>query len=227
MLTLPKAIRAISPSPVSPIAQDDNDDKSALVLHDVDLAREQNPKSPRSVHFRDEGEAPVKPPRPLSPQQQALITLIEAFPSIDGKVVKAVLTASGGQLEPAFNALLGSTLADKEQADRVLTNFTGMSDPDFQEEQPPPRPPRPVQQERQISQDEMYARHLNEHYQAASTGQQKIRQSRTQEQPAMGDRTMRSGGNSQDRDYSFFDGQSVTAAVSTVMQRRTGTLIRS
>ena len=50
---------------------------------------------------------PAKPPRPLSPHQQAENTLIEAFPSIDASVVKAVLSASGGQVEPAFNALLG------------------------------------------------------------------------------------------------------------------------
>jgi len=42
----------------------------------------------------------------MSPQQQAENTLIEAFPSIDTKVVKAVLVASGGKVEPAFNALL-------------------------------------------------------------------------------------------------------------------------
>lgn len=51
---------------------------------------------------------PPKPPRPLSPQQQAENTLKEAFPSIDATVVKAVLSASGGRVEPAFNALLGT-----------------------------------------------------------------------------------------------------------------------
>jgi CUE domain len=51
--------------------------------------------------------APPKPPRPLSSQQQAENTLKEAFPSIDAAVVKAVLIASGGRVEPAFNALLG------------------------------------------------------------------------------------------------------------------------
>lgn len=50
---------------------------------------------------------PPKPPRPLSPQQQAENTLKEAFPSVDTAVVKAVLIASGGRVEPAFNALLG------------------------------------------------------------------------------------------------------------------------
>ena len=54
-----------------------------------------------------EDEAPPMPPRPLSPQQQAENTLKEAFPSIDAAVVKAVLQASGGRVEPAFNALLG------------------------------------------------------------------------------------------------------------------------
>lgn len=54
---------------------------------------------------------PAKPPRPLSPQQQAENTLKEAFPSIDTAVVKAVLIASGGRVEPAFNALLGKLLS--------------------------------------------------------------------------------------------------------------------
>jgi len=54
-----------------------------------------------------EDEAPPMPPRPLNPQQQAENTLKEAFPSIDAAVVKAVLMASGGRVEPAFNALLG------------------------------------------------------------------------------------------------------------------------
>jgi len=54
---------------------------------------------------------PAKPPRPLSPQQQAENTLKEAFPAIDAAVVKAVLHASGGRVEPAFNALLGMKLS--------------------------------------------------------------------------------------------------------------------
>ena len=54
-----------------------------------------------------EEEAPAKPPRPLSPQQQAMQTLKEAFPDIDATVIGAVLQASGGRVEPAFNALLG------------------------------------------------------------------------------------------------------------------------
>lgn len=63
------------------------------------------PGGPKPATVED--EAPPKPPRPLSPQQQAENTLKEAFPSIDAAVVKAVLSASGGRVEPAFNALLG------------------------------------------------------------------------------------------------------------------------
>lgn len=50
---------------------------------------------------------PPMPPRPLSPHQQAETTLKEAFPSIDAGVVKAVLVASGWDVERAFHALLG------------------------------------------------------------------------------------------------------------------------
>jgi hypothetical protein len=42
----------------------------------------------------------------MSPQQVAQNTLVEAFPDIDSNVIKAVLVASGGKVEPAFNALL-------------------------------------------------------------------------------------------------------------------------
>ncbi|KAJ9644548.1 ubiquitin-binding protein cue5 [Coniosporium apollinis] len=107
-----------------------------------------SPKRRPRVSFQDEETPPPKPPRPMSPQAQAEATLIEAFPAVDPKVVKAVLLASNGRVEPAFNALLS------------------MSDPDFQQEEaPPPQPPRPTQAQRQLESDEMYARQLAEHYQ--------------------------------------------------------------
>ncbi|KAI9734823.1 MAG: ubiquitin-binding protein cue5 [Cirrosporium novae-zelandiae] len=101
---------------------------------------------------------PVKPPRPMSPQQQAENTLKDAFPSIDAAVIKAVLVASGGKVEPAFNALLS------------------MSDPDSQiEPTPPPQPPRPIRTssgptstaQSQLEADERYARQLAQHYSTA------------------------------------------------------------
>nr|OQO21663.1 hypothetical protein B0A51_12917 [Rachicladosporium sp. CCFEE 5018] len=105
------------------------------------------PKPKVSFQEQDDDNPPPKPPRPTSAQESAEHTLIEAFPSIDAKVVRAVLTASNGQVEPAFNALLG------------------MSDPDFQPE-PPAQPPRPTQRvpQTQLEQDEQYARRLAEQY---------------------------------------------------------------
>ena len=51
--------------------------------------------------------APPKPPRPVNPMEQNKVTLKEAFPNIDENVIEAVLIASSGNIEPAFNALLG------------------------------------------------------------------------------------------------------------------------
>lgn len=123
----------------------------------------------------------------MSPQQQAENTLIEAFPDIDTKVVKAVLRASGGQVEPAFNALLS------------------MSDPNAAEEVPPPQPPRPTAQQRQLEQDEMYARQLAEHYGSSSRGYGQ----RPQGLPPTQGQGRRVAGPPQypeDREPNFFDG---------------------
>lgn len=116
-----------------------------------------------------EENASTKPPRRLSLQSQNQATLEEAFPSIDPTVVRAVLVASRGDLEPAFNALLS------------------MSDPSAVET-PPPQPPRPraAQPPRteasfpaeaslpaealtstpqsQLDADALYARQLQEHF---------------------------------------------------------------
>jgi hypothetical protein len=85
---------------------DDDEHEQSLPVPE----RQPTPKGgPKRVSFQEEeGPAPPpKPPRPMSPRAKAEATLIEAFPSIDVKVVKAVLMASNGKVEPAFNALLG------------------------------------------------------------------------------------------------------------------------
>jgi len=114
--------------------------------------RQATPKGTKRVSFQDDDAPtpPPKPPRPMSPQAQAEATLVEAFPSIDAKVVKAVLVASGGKVEPAFNALLS------------------MSDPSFDNDHAPPPPPRKPMT--QLESDELYARQLAEHYNSAYTG---------------------------------------------------------
>ncbi|KAJ6264334.1 hypothetical protein Dda_0479 [Drechslerella dactyloides] len=143
----------------------------------------QTATAPPAPTVEDEEAPPPKPPRPVSQFEQNVATLAEAFPDIDLAVVKAVLTASRGQVEDAFNALLG------------------MSDPsaavEMEEAPPPPRPPRPRPQQQQQQQqprdfrgsdyspaavyhdqpqpktstsasqleaDELYARQLAEHY---------------------------------------------------------------
>jgi len=136
---------AESPTTARPLEMDDDD------LQETGVLSTEAPSAPRPT--ATEEAAPPKPPRPLSPQQQAEQTLKEAFPSIDATVVKAVLIASGGKVEPAFNALLG------------------MSDPDAViEPTPPPQPPRPTATrlgstpQSQLEADEQYARQLAEHY---------------------------------------------------------------
>ncbi|RDL39040.1 uncharacterized protein BP5553_03380 [Venustampulla echinocandica] len=136
---------AESPTTARPLEMDDDDvQESGVLIND-------GPGGPRPATVED--APPPKPPRPLSPQQQAENTLQEAFPSIDAAVIKAVLRASSGRVEPAFNALLG------------------MSDPDaVVEETPPPQPPRPAVNragstpQTQLESDEQYARQLAEHY---------------------------------------------------------------
>ncbi|KAF8248288.1 hypothetical protein K440DRAFT_483404, partial [Wilcoxina mikolae CBS 423.85] len=110
---------------------------------------------------------PPKLPRSASPQSHNQATLEEAFPNIDAAVVRAVLVASRGDLEPAFNALLS------------------MSDPSAVET-PPPQPPRPrvTQQPKtgaadyvtstpqtQLEADALYARQLQEHFGAMAPRQ--------------------------------------------------------
>jgi hypothetical protein len=127
-----------------------------------------------------EDAPPPKPPRPLSPQQKAESTLKEAFPSIDASMIRAVLIASGGNVEPAFNALLG-TQKLSACLPVVTYIYIGMTDPDAVVEQiPPPQPPRPSHPQpgsttqSQLEADEMYARQLAEHYDGtASYGQQR------------------------------------------------------
>ncbi len=140
---------------------------------------------------------PAKPPRPFSAREQAETTLKEAFPSIDAALVRAVLSASGGQVEPAFNALLG------------------MSDPNSQKDiEPPAKPPRPTLS--QVEADEMYARQLHEHYSGAAR-QQHQQQPQRQMSPSWGAPSQppklgdRKGPRTAEQERSFIDGWSDNA----------------
>ena len=141
----------------------------------------------------------------------------EAFPSIDAAVVKAVLRASGGKVEPAFNALLGSRLFTIEKCRVCVDSAIGMSDPDAAEPPPPAQPPRPPRatsgpistEEEQLAADERYARQLAEHYNgaAAYNGPPTSGAGRIQPRqlPRRGS-TPRPEDFDEDRDRNFFDG---------------------
>ena len=173
---------------------DDNEQETGAVSpegHETPTKPAKAPSPKPRVSFQDTADEipPAKPPRPLSPQQQAENTLIEAFPSIDTKVVKAVLMASGGRVEPAFNALLG------------------MSDPTFKPEEamPPPQPPRPTahQPMNQLEADELYARQLAEQYNTTGQGAQTRYNQR--EPGRRGPNQQRPPYEDEDKDHSFFD----------------------
>ncbi|KAF7552971.1 hypothetical protein G7046_g7241 [Stylonectria norvegica] len=139
-----------SPTTARPLDLDDDDVQETGVLGD-DGPR--SPVPPTTTTFSSTTEAaPPKPPRPVTETQKNVDILKEAFPTVETSVIKAVLSASGGRVEPAFNALLEMTDPDAVQ-----------NEP---EEAPPPQPPRP-QNQRQLSQleaDELYARQLAEHF---------------------------------------------------------------
>lgn len=92
----------------------------------------------------------------MTEQQKNQMMLKEAFPTLDEAVIKAVLTASGGRIDPAFNALLEMT--DPDAANREV-----------EDESPPAPPPRPAAvpeatPQSQLEADELYARQLAQHY---------------------------------------------------------------
>jgi hypothetical protein len=137
---------------------DDDDVQEQGTLNAEDAAAKSNATTPASANATTTGSdeaAPPRPPRPLSEEQKSQQMLKEAFPTVDDSVIKAVLRASSGRIESAFNALLEMTDPDAAERDR-----------------PPPQPPRPVvdplgptsTDQSQLEADEIYARQLAEHY---------------------------------------------------------------
>lgn len=147
-----------SPTTARPLEMDDDDVQEPGTPAEV-AAPKSNAATPNTANTPGTGSSdevpPPKPPRPVSEAQKNQQILKEAFPSIEDAVIKAVLSASGGQIEAAFNALLEMT--DPEAAER---------------DQPPPPPPRPVAEPvgptsteaSQLEADERLARQLAEHY---------------------------------------------------------------
>jgi hypothetical protein len=138
---------------------DDDDVQEQGTLNTEDAAAKSNtattPASANATTTGSEEAAPPRPPRPLTEEQKSQQMLKEAFPTVDDSVIRAVLRASGGRIESAFNALLEMTDPDAAERDR-----------------PPPPPPRPVvdplgptsTDQSQLEADEIYARQLAEHF---------------------------------------------------------------
>ncbi|KAI1820969.1 hypothetical protein F4861DRAFT_521045 [Xylaria intraflava] len=138
-----------SPTTVRPFDMDDDDVPETGVLGNSATTA---PHANTAVSGED--VPPAQPPRPLTAQQKNQQILREAFPSIDAAVINAVLAASGGQIDPAFNALLGMSDPDAVRNDPPT------------EPTPPPKPPRPANPAAlsQLEADELYARQLADHY---------------------------------------------------------------
>ncbi|KAG7664032.1 CUE5 [[Candida] subhashii] len=81
-----------------------NDDKEETSKQPSPSAKAEEAK--QEATEEEEGEAPPQPPRPVDPIQQITQDLQDAFPNIEEKIITAVLIASQGNPDPAFNALL-------------------------------------------------------------------------------------------------------------------------
>ncbi|KAK7423914.1 ubiquitin-binding protein cue5 [Neonectria punicea] len=143
---------AESPTTVRPFDMDDDDFQETSLLGDDGLATTAAATTNAPSSTTD--APPPKPPRPLTEAQKNEMILKEAFPTVDAGVIKAVLRASSGRVEPAFNALLEMTDPDAVR-----------NEPE-DDEVPPPQPPRPQARGNisQVEADELYARQLAEHY---------------------------------------------------------------
>lgn len=187
-----------SPTTARPLEMDDDDFQESGVFDNTQSTA--TVASSDTVSADAVGAAPPKPPRPASDQQQKLQMLKEAFPTVEEAVIKAVLTASRGQIEPAFNALLQMTDPDAAKND--------------DSEQPPPHPPRPSQQQlplsstpmSQLEADELYARQLAEHYENVGAYEARTaNRTTTQGYNQRHHHEMRSQNQDYDREHNFFD----------------------
>jgi hypothetical protein len=181
------------------------EDKKEKVNEKTDKTEnESKPDNDFSEKDSEEAQAPPQPPRPLSEFQKSQLTLTEAFPSVEANVVRAVLIAASGQVDPAFNGLLSLTDSeyklDEASVYRQATQYAP----------PPPIPkgvlrnsqnpsryrapsagPNPQQQQRatayasaaatirndrsQIEEDERLARLLAEQERVGNGGQRRVR----------------------------------------------------
>lgn len=110
-------------------------------------ASKNDANSSKELNSADDADAPPRPTRPVSPLDQIKRDLKEAFPQIEDKYIQAVVIASEGRVDPAFNALLF------------------LLDPSFKPE-PVVVAPKPVEKTKkpEYTDDELLARHLQKEF---------------------------------------------------------------
>ncbi|GAB1313291.1 ubiquitin-binding protein cue5 [Madurella fahalii] len=191
-----------SPTTARPLEMDDDDVQEPGVLGVEDAASKPTATSTTTTNApatASDDLPPPKPPRPVTEAQRNQQTLKEAFPSVELSVIKAVLTASGGRIEAAFNALLEMT--DPEAAER---------------DRPPPQPPRPLVEPAgptstdlsQLEADERFARQLAEHYENVGAYEARTANRGSRGQPTARSRQQTGLGpqdDPYDREHSFLD----------------------
>ncbi|RKF63281.1 putative cue domain-containing protein [Erysiphe neolycopersici] len=143
---------AESPTTVKPFDMDDDEVPESV----VEVIETPNLSGTVKLDNDPPNQQPPQAPQPTTSDLNAEETLKEAFPSIDIAVVKAVLRASGGHIEPAFNALLAKGMSDPE-ADQELSNNLPLS-------QPPAVTGVGSTPLSQLEADERYARQLANQY---------------------------------------------------------------
>lgn len=184
---------AESPTTARPLEMDDDDvQDTGIIGGDDSTNKNTTATAPAASAAAADEPAPAKPPRPLTEAQKNEAILKEAFPTVDAGIIKAVLSASAGRIDPAFNALL------------EMTDPDAVKNEPAREEAPPPRPPRPSApaQISQLEADELYARQLAEHWENVGAYEQ-----RTSNRGQGGARTrqQQQQQGEQDKEHNFFD----------------------
>jgi hypothetical protein len=116
-----------SPTTARPLDLDDDDVQETGIIMTDDKAADTRPVAAGEEAAGTAEVPPQKPPRPVTEAQKNELILKEAFPSIEAGVIKAVLSAARGQIEPAFQALLGqATLTTPTRDDVGNPMLTGI-----------------------------------------------------------------------------------------------------
>jgi CUE domain len=147
------------PIPEPDVESGDNDTKDPVTTDKETLTKQ---VSPTGVAATDVPPTPPpKPKRPLSPFDEACVTLKEAFPDGDDNVIRAVIVASSGHIESAFNGMLA--LSDPSIKPDFSAGAAGARGT---------RGPAPVaaggRQRSQIEEDEALARKLAQQFESGN-----------------------------------------------------------